>query len=55
MTTDPTPPDLAAVPAGGTTEGCRACDAPVATLHAAPGGPVLLCPSCAAEHDLGCP
>jgi len=27
----------------------------VATRHAAPGGPVWLCPPCAATADLGCP
>ena len=34
---------------------CVACGAPVATSHAAPGGPVWLCPPCAATADLGCP
>ncbi len=36
-------------------EPCVACAAPVATRHAAPGGAVWLCPSCAAQADLGCP
>ena len=34
---------------------CAGCASPVATRHAAPGGAVWLCPSCAAGADLGCP
>jgi len=36
-------------------EACASCTAPVATRHAAPGGAVWLCPSCAVQADLGCP
>jgi len=43
-----------AVPRPG-PEPCAACGSPVATRHAAPGGPVWLCPACAAFDGLGCP
>ena len=36
-------------------QNCESCGSPAAAMHEVPGGVVWLCPSCAAEADMGCP